>query len=114
MIFQEGNTYNLEIPLTINDEEIDINDISLVEFMFENIRKIYGTYTENEETKTGDVTYDSALKCFIVPLSQEETFSLTSRDIIKYQARIKFTDNSVEGTCIYNGFVQESLSKEVL
>lgn len=114
MIFQEGNTYSLEIPLTIDGEDIDINDISLVEFMFENIRKIYGTYMEDQEQITGDVTYDSDLKCFIVPLSQEETFSLSENNIIKYQARIKFTDNSVEGTCVYNGFVQESLSKEVL
>ena len=106
MIFQQGNTYILDIPLTINGEDIDINDISLVEFMFENIRKTYGD--------EGDVTYDTDEKCFKVPLSQEETFALTENNIIKYQARVKFTDNSVNGTCIYNGYVQESLSKEVL
>lgn len=106
MIFQEGNTYALEIPLTIDGEDIDINDVSIVEFMFEDIRKIYGD--------GGDVTYDNDLKCFIVPLSQKETFALTENSIIKYQARVKFTDNSVNGTCVYNGFVSESLSKEVL
>lgn len=106
MIFQKGNTYILQIPLTKNGEDIDINDVSIVEFMFENIRKTYGD--------EGDVTYNSEDKCFEVPLSQEETFSLTENSVIKYQARVKFTDNSVSGTCVYNGFVQESLSKEVL
>lgn len=114
MIFQEGNTYVLQIPLTVNDEDIDINDVSLVEFMFEDIRKIYGTYEEDGTTKTGDVTYNSDEKCFEVPLSQEETFSLSENNIIKYQARVKFTDNSVNGTCVYNGYVAESISKEVL
>ena len=114
MIFQEGNTYVLEIPLTVNGEDIDINDVSVVEFMFENIRKIYGTYTENNVQKTGDVTYDTDEKCFKVPLSQEETFSLMENGIIEYQARVKFTDISVESSCIYNGYVQKSLSKEVL
>jgi hypothetical protein len=114
MIFQEGNTYVLQIPLTVNGEDIDINNVSIVEFMFENIRKIYGTYIEGNEEIAGDVTYNSEEKCFEVPLSQEETFSLTENGIIKYQARVKFTDNSVSGTCVYNGYVSESISKEVL
>lgn len=114
MIFQEGNTYILQIPLTVNGEDIDITEVSVVEFMFENIRKMYGTYTENDDQITGDVTYNNEEKCFEVPLSQEETFSLTENGIIKYQARVKFTDNSVSGTCVYNGYVAESISKKVL
>lgn len=106
MIFQEGNTYILEIPLTLDGDDININDISKVEFMFNDIRKTYG---EDE-----DVTYDTNEKCFKVPLSQEETFSLQGNKSIQYQARVKFTDDSVMGTCIYSGYIQESLSKEVL
>lgn len=106
MMFQEGNTYSLEIPLTLGGEELNINDVSLVEFMFEDIRKVYG--------EDADVTYDNNKKCFIVPLTQEETFELSENNIIKYQARVKFTDDTVMGTTIYNGFVQESVSKEVL
>ena len=115
MIFQEGNTYVLQIPLTINDEDINIDEVSLVEFMFEDIRKIYGTYINdvNEEV-TGDVTYDYDEKCFEVKLSQEETFDLRGNNTIKYQARVKFTDNSVSGTNIYNGYLTESISKKVL
>lgn len=106
MIFQEGNTYILEIPLTLGGDYININDISKVEFMFNNIRKTYG---EDE-----DVTYDTNEKCFKVPLSQEETFSLQSNHTMRYQARVKFTDDSIMGTNIYKGYIQESLSKEVL
>ena len=106
MIFQEGNTYFLQVPLTVNGDDLDINDVILVEFMFENIRKIYGD--------GGDVTYNYDEKYFEVPLSQEETFSLTENGIINYQARVKFTDNSVGGTCIYSGYVAPSISKEVL
>ena len=114
MIFQEGNTYLLEIPLTIDGEPIDTTEISLVEFMFDNIRKIYGTYTENNTEKTGDVTYDSETNCFNIPLSQEETFALKDNSIVRYQARIKFTDGSVNATNIQEGFIEESLSKKVL
>ena len=106
MIISEGNTYVLEIPLTVNEEELDINDVSVVEFMFGNLRKVYG--------EEGDVTYDTYEKCFKVPLSQEETFALKGKNIIDYQARVKFKDDSVSGTCIYKGYVQETISKEVL
>ena len=114
MIISEGNTYILQVPLTVNGEDIDIDKVNLVEFMFEDIRKIYGTYLEGQESITGDVTYNTSEKCFEVPLSQQETFALTENGIIKYQARVKFTDNSVNGTCIYKGYVAESISKEVL
>ena len=114
MIFQEGNTYILQVPLTVNGEDIDIDEVSLVEFMFNDIRKIYGSYEKGQETITGDVTYNAEEKCFEVPLSQQETFTLRENDIIRYQARVKFTDNSVNGTCIYSGYIAESISKEVL
>lgn len=107
MIFNQGDTYELEIPLTTpSGEDLDINDVSIVEFTFDNIRKLYG--------EGGDVTYDNDLKLFRVPLSQQETFSLPENEIIKYKARVKFTDNHVDSTCVYNGYVEESLSKEVL
>lgn len=109
MIFQKGNNYELEIPLTLDNDELDINNVELVEFMFNDIRKIYGEYEEN---KTGDVTYDTTKKCFIVPLTQQETFSLNN--MIEYQARVKFTDDKVMATDIYRGYIKESISKEVL
>ena len=114
MILQEGNTYLLEIPLTVDGDPIEIEEVQLVEFMFDDVRKIYGSYEEDGTTKTGDVTYDTDEKKFYVPLSQEETFHLTSEKIIEYQARVKFNDGSVSGTFVKEGYIQKSLSKEVL
>lgn len=114
MIFQEGNTYLLEIPLTVDGDDIDINEISLVEFTFGNIRKIYGSYEEDGEIINGDVTYDNEQKQFLIPLSQEETFALNENTLVDYQARIKFVDGSVNGTEIQTGFLQKSISKKVL
>lgn len=108
MIIGEGNTYNLEIPLTKDGEAIDINEVSIVEFMFDDIRKYYGTIDGLE----GTVTYDG--EKFIVPLSQQDTFQLNGEDTIKYQARVKFTDDQVQSTKIYTGYITDSISKEVL
>lgn len=112
MILLEGNTYNLRIPITVNKEPLDINDVSIVEFTFENISKYYGTIDEHE----GTVTYDG--EQFIVPLTQEDTFELQEcfdkADAIRYQARIKFKDDSVSGTKTYKGYIDYSLSKKVL
>lgn len=107
MIFQEGNTYLLEIPLTIANDNIDIESVSLVEFTFNDIRKLYNGVD-------GEVSYDLANKCFKVPLSQQETFSLKNKLPVKYQARVKFTDGSVKATSIYESYMLKSLSKEVL
>lgn len=110
MIISEGNTYKLEIPLTKNGEDIDINEVSIVEFMFNDLRKYYGTI----DGVTGDVTYDNNEKQFIVPLSQEETFNLKGNSHIKYQARVKFTNDEVQNTRIYTGYITEAISQEVL
>lgn len=107
MIFQEGNTYLLEIPLTVAGESIDIDSVSLVEFAFNDIKKLYDGASE-------EVTYDSSEKCFKVPLSQEETFALKNKLPIRYQARVKFQDGSVKATLIYQSYMLESISKEVL
>lgn len=108
MIISEGNTYNLEIPITVDGNPIDINTVSIVEFMFDDIRKYYGTIDGLE----GTVTYDG--EKFIVPLTQEDTFHLNGEQSIKYQARVKFNNEEVQNTKIYTGYITDSLSKEVL
>lgn len=107
MLFQEGNTYLLEIPLTVAGDYIDIENVSKVEFMFNDIRKVYDGVSE-------DVTYNTSKKQFEVKLSQNDTFSLKNKLPIKYQARVKFNDNSVKSTIVYESYMLESISKEVL
>ena len=106
MILTQGSTYKLNVPLTKDGTNIDIELIDIVEFMFQDIRKLYGS--------DGDVTYDNENKVFIIPLSQEETFKLNETSQIEYQARIKYKDGEVKATPIQYGYISESLSKEVL
>ena len=106
MILTQGSTYKLNVPLTKDGTNIDIELVDIVEFMFQDIRKLYGS--------DGDVTYDNDNKVFIIPLSQKETFQLAEEGKISYQARIKYKDGEVKATPIQYGYISESLSKKVL
>ena len=98
----QGGAYNLPVTLKIDDADININLVRQVEFMFDTIRKVYGG--------TGTVTYDGTQ--FIIPLSQEETF--TFNRMIPYQARILWADGLVSSTEIYTADISESISQVVL
>jgi hypothetical protein len=102
MIIIQGNTYKLPIRLKINGEEITDKDVKKIEFMFGDIQKIYPK----------DVTFNDSY--FIVSLSQTDTFSLPTKRIPKYQARVLFNDDSVKGTNPIEFVVIQSESKEVL
>ena len=106
MILTQGSTYKLNVPLTKDGTNIDIELVDIVEFMFQDIRKLYGS--------DGDVTYDNNNKVFVIPLSQKETFELSQDTRISYQARIKYKTGEVKATPIQYGYISESLSKEVL
>lgn len=102
MIIYQGNTYNLPIALKIGDKAVTDKDVKKVEFMFGDVKKVY----------PGEATFNS--DNFIVPLTQEETFSFLPQVIYKYHARILFNDGSVKGTDPVEFTVIESNSKEVL
>lgn len=97
----QGNTYNIPIKLKINGEVISETDIKTVEFTFGKIRKVY---PDEVQFKDG---------CFIVPLTQEDTFSL-SEGADKYQTRVMFNDKNVKCTGTGSMTVRASLSREVL
>ena len=114
MIIRQGDTYSLPATILIDGEPIVIENVDVVEFTFGHIIKIYGTIEgadEEEEPTVGTVTFSEG--SFIIPFTQEETFSLDPRNI-EYQARIKFIDGDVRGTCIRKGSVFESLSQTIL
>ena len=106
MILTQGSTYKLNVPLTKDGTNIDIELVDIVEFMFQDVRKLYGS--------DGDVMYDKENNAFVIPLSQEETFKLNEASQIEYQARIKYKTGEVKATPIQYGYISESLSKEVL
>lgn len=105
MALRQGDSYQLPIKIMINGVLLDMGLVTKVEFMFDNIRKVYG------EDSTDGVIYSE--DHFIVPLSQEETFSLKDKTV-DYQARVKFTSGEVKGTPIKRCNIYESISQEVL
>ena len=105
MALRKGDSYSLPIKILIDGVLLDMGLVDIVEFMFGDIRKVYG------ETSTDDVTY--VTDHFVVPLTQEETFSLKGK-LVEYQARVKFTSGEVKGTPIKKCNLYESISQEVL
>lgn len=82
MALKKGNTYYLEMPVKINGEPLQIENVEKVVFQIGEIRKEY----PNE-----DVKYEREL--FVVYLSQEDTLKL-NKDI-EYEVAIKFLDGQV-------------------
>lgn len=82
MAFKKGNTYYLEMPVKINGETLQIENVEKVVFQIGEIRKEY---------PGEDVKYEREL--FVVYLSQEDTLKL-NKDI-EYEVAIKFSDGQV-------------------
>jgi hypothetical protein len=101
-VFNQGNTYNLPIRLKLQGTPLHSKDVKRVEFAFGKIIKMYP-----EQVKF-------VQDAFIVPFTQEETFSFNPDKNLKYQARIVFPDGSVKSTPPYPIKINESVSKEVL
>jgi len=105
MALKKGDTYNLPVTITISGSALGIDGVDTIEFMFDTIRKVYS------DSSLDGVTFDT--DHFVVPLTQEETFSLQGR-IVNYQARVKFDTGQVKGSAIKTANLFDSLSKEVL
>ncbi len=105
MAIRNGDSYSLSLKIRVEGAVLGVSGVSTVEFMFDDIRKVYGG------TSTDGITY--VTDHFVIPFTQEETFSLDKKTI-QYQARIKFDTGEIKGTTIRTTNVYESLSKEVL
>ena len=105
MALRQGDSYQLPIKILIDNVILDMGLVEIVEFMFGDIRKVYGGIS------TDGVIY--SVDHFIVPLTQEETFSLKDKTV-NYQARVKFTSGDVKGTAIKKCNLYDSISQEVL
>jgi hypothetical protein len=102
LVFNQGNTYNLPIRLKLKGVPLRSEDVKRVEFAFGKIIKMYPEDVE--------FTDDA----FVVPFTQEETFSFNPDKNLKYQARVVFPDGRVKSTPPYPIKINESVSKEVL
>lgn len=102
MLIYKGNTYKLPIKLKIREQLIYADDVKAVEFSFGNIIKKY----------PDNVTFEG--ETFIVPLTQDDTFSLDETSNTNYQARVFFNDESVKCTDQLKIDIRPSISKVVL
>lgn len=91
MSLLQGNTYKLEIPL--NDPEgnvINNNFIKRAQFAFGDYIKYY------DSDGSGEVSYDTEKQCYIVPLTEEETFAM--RQLVTWQVRVLYINGEIDGT----------------
>lgn len=105
MALLQGDTYKL--PIKISDcfgNRITDDYVVRAEFRFNELEKVYG--------EGGEVEFDKANKVWIVPFSQEETFSF--KGVIKWQARFLFNDGSVKGIVPKNEYIYDSISNKIL
>lgn len=108
-MLKQGSTYKLPIQiLDGEDKPIGVTGISKIEFAF-------GDYDNPTLTKIypDTVSYDEERQAYIIPLTQEETFKL-STGTIKYEARILWADGTVKGTDTTLVNISDTISSEVL
>lgn len=101
-MMKQGNQFYLEVEITDdNDELLDINAVSKVQF---NIDKL----TKNYDGQNEEVTYSDGK--FKIWLTEKETFSF--KGVIQVDARVLFKNNLIAGTRINEQYIFKSL-KEV-
>lgn len=101
-IIMQGDQYDLTFDLTVNNEELDIETISKIQFKVGNLLKTYVANDENTE-----VTYNTEDKLFYFPLTEEETFALDNSNV-NVEIRVKFTDDKIKGLALGNISLQFS------
>lgn len=87
-LIKRGNTYSLQVHLTRDGQEIDIDEVESGVFQFNQIKKEY---------PSDDVSFDAGLSCFIVKLSQEDTLSIADREV-EWEAGLKYKDGEAKRT----------------
>jgi hypothetical protein len=98
----QGNTYRL--PVKVRDRAGNIvtpAEITKAQFIFGEFEKFY--------TEGGEVEFDRATQCFLVPFSEDETFKF--RGNTNWQVRLVFRDGSIDGSAPQYEDVKGSITK---
>lgn len=104
MSFLQGNTYLKPIQvLDDNGKVIKADKVVKGEFSIGDIYKYYGD--------GGDVQWNLQENAFIVPLTEEDTFSLKPDTTSEVQVRLLLDDGSVSGSLIEKHYVYRTKSK---
>lgn len=103
---KQGNQFYLAIEITDADDKIiDIENISKIQFTFNDVLKIY-------DGEKDEVVYDNELSCFKVYFSEEDTFDMDY--VIDVDCRILFKNSLIDGCEIQKLNVYKSLGRELL
>lgn len=85
---KQGDAYTIPATIKLNGAAIAKADVDTVEFMIgDNIRKLY----------PGEVIYDETEGKYLVPVTQQETFSLEADATVPFDYRVKFVGGAVMG-----------------
>ncbi len=102
----QGDSRSLTVTILNEDKTVvTADDVSDVEFIFGHLRKTY---------KEGQVAFDPVSGKWVIPFSQQETFSFQAPGYVNAQVRVKFADGTLEGTSLGRINMDKSMSKEVL
>ena len=102
---KQGDQYEVPVRISINGSDIAVSEVELVEFtMGEGLKKHYPQ----------EVEYDSAEGCFLLPLTQEETFAFPANGSVPLDIRVKFTGGSVVGARRRESFAVADASSEAV
>ena len=97
-----GDSYNLNLKVTVNNKPVDLASVELIEFSIGGITKQWPT----------EVQYDQGLDTFLFPLSQEESFTLVNP--VLYQTRVKYNNSNVYTSPLYRTEVKRSISTNII
>ena len=85
---KRGDECVIPVKIKVNGGNLPAGDVELAEFMTGSVRKVY----------PGEAAYDGESGCWLVPLTQEDTFSLPEDEGVRFDVRVKFKGGCVIGT----------------
>lgn len=100
----QGNTYRLGVELKDKGGRL-VSDVGVkrAQFWFSGVEKVY------EAEGGGEVSFDKGLAKWIVPLSEEETFSFSG--VVEWQARVLMDSGKVCGMIPKTEYLYDSRIK---
>ena len=85
---KQGDAFVLPVKIRVNGADVPVEDVERAEFTVGEVRK---TYPE-------EASFDEENGRFLVPLTQEDTFSLPEDEGLRFDVRVKFRGGAVIGT----------------
>lgn len=103
MALLQGNTYGLPIKIkTCCGGVVTADDVNRVQFIIGDLEKFYG------DNDTDGVTYDASRECFVVPLTERETFAMSGT--VQWQVRVQYKSGNIDGSIVKREDVKSSIT----